>query len=235
MVYGMKTFKIAFFFGLLAVAGFSAACGTILPNKFIYPVEDGKKGETPPAPKEKAAETKPAEAESKPASAATGKSTDGEPQRSPEHMAVNPLMLTIPAPDKKAPPVVTDAIKISSAPNTLQREFNMGSDQAWDRILGFMVGGPLIVVDKSSGLIISDWIFWFNPEADAMGGGLFGDGQRLTRYKYAVKIEANGERSAVKVISYTQYSQGKRWVDGKAQDFIGQQLMKKIIDVMEAQ
>lgn len=151
----------------------------------------------------------------------------------PERLA-NPLAMIMPALDQKVVPLPpVDARESSLGNNALARTFAIPFDHAWEKTMEVMLAAPITVVDKSSGLIVTEWMV-----QQRIGGGvgvtIFGDGQRTVRYKYAVKIDNRDGAADVTVIPYTQYSEGRQWVDGKPRRMISEHLMRLIVAKLEA-
>ncbi len=259
---------------MCAAAFLFASCGSILPDKLWYPVD-----EDPPPPKreQKADAPKPAPAAEKrpqaaraeerdvpleegdavmfgqapkvesasPGSASAAKPAGASAAPSslnneasvpdkPERLA-NPLAMILPAPDQKvAPPPPVEARDSSLGVNAIARTFAMPYDQAWEKTIEVMLAAPLTVIDKSSGIIITEWMVQ-QRTGGGIGAGIFGDGQRTIRYKYSVKLHDGDGGTEVAVIPYTQYSEGRQWLDGKPRRMLSEHLMRLIVAKMEGQ
>lgn len=187
---------------------------------------EAPKAKNPPADTAPAA--KPAETGSSPSSSETKAAMPEKPER-----LANPLAMIMPAPDQKtaAPPPV-EARDNPLGVNALARTFNAPYDQAWEKTIEVMLAAPLTAVDKSSGVIITEWMVQ-QRAGGGMGAGLFSDGQRTIRYKYAVKLYDRGGATEVAVIPYTQYTEGRQWLDGKPRRMVSEHLMRLIVAKME--
>ncbi len=150
----------------------------------------------------------------------------------PERQA-NPLAMIMPPPDKKPVPLPpVEARDSSLGVNALTRTFAMPYNDAWEKTMEVMLGAPLIAVDKSGGIMITEWMVQ-QRMGGGIGAGLFGDGQRTVRYKYAVKLYDRGGNTEVAVIPYTQFTEGRQWLDGKPRRIISEHLMRLIVAKME--
>ncbi|MBI5636473.1 MAG: hypothetical protein HZA03_00725 [Nitrospinae bacterium] len=188
-------------------------------------------GEAPKAkgqPSDTAPAAKPAETGSSPSSSGTKVPMPEKPEQ-----LANPLAMIMPAPDQKTvPPPPVEARENPLGVNALARTFGASYDQAWEKTIEVMLATPLIVIDKSSGVIITEWMVQ-QRAGGGIGAGLFSDGQRTIRYKYAVKLYDRGGNTEVVVIPYTQYTEGRQWLDGKPRRMISEHLMRLIVAKME--
>lgn len=150
----------------------------------------------------------------------------------PEQLA-NPLAMILPAPDQKViPPPPVEARPSSLGVNALARTFALPYDQAWEKTLEVMLASPLSVVDKSSGVIITEWMVQ-QRVGGGIGAGIFGDGMRTIRYKYSVKLYDRGGETEVAIIPLTQFTEGRQWLDGKPRLMVTEHLMRLFVAKME--
>ncbi len=176
----------------------------------------------------KTAET-PAAQEAAPA--ATSKNAPPIPEK-PEQRA-NPLAMSMPVPGEPvaALPAVKarpNSIGVSALSNNFARSF----DDTWENVLEVMLAAPLAIIDKSSGVIGTEWMIQ-QRTGGGMSLGLFGTGQRVIRLKYVVKLYDRTGETEVVVIPYTQYTEGRMWLDGKPRIQVGEHLMRLINAKME--
>lgn len=178
-----------------------------------------------------------AKAEASSAAAPAGESAPSPAAKAPapEKMErlVNPLAMVMPAPDKK--PVELPPVEAQDSPfgnNSLMRTFALPFDEGWEKTAEVMLAAPLAVVDKGSGVIMTDWMVQ-QRAGGGMSLGLFGDGQRVVRYKYAVKLYDRGGNTEVVIIPYTQYTEGRQWLDAKPRRMISEHLMRLIVAKLE--
>ncbi len=119
-----------------------------------------------------------------------------------------------------APPVDNSAkaIRITMFDNnSIQKDYPMRFGIVWERALESFLELPLHAVDRSSGIIITDWI----TDTDRTGSGgdlslrLFGAKDKIVRYKYTIRIMDRGDITQIKVIPFTQVTKGKNWIAAK--------------------
>ncbi len=201
------------------------------------------KAEEPPAPLEEgdavifgdAPKAKDAPSVAAPAAAAPAATSPSPKGPAPEKMEqrANPLAMIMPAPDQKeVPPPPVEARESSLGVNALARTFATPYDQGWEKTIEVLLAAPLTVIDKSSGVMITEWMVQ-QRVGGGMSLGLFGDGQRVIRYKYAVKVYDRDGKTEVVVIPYTQYTEGHQWLDAKPRRMISEHLMRLIVAKME--
>ncbi len=192
------------------------------------PVEEGDAVMFGDAPKAKAENSSGAAA---PAAAVN----PGEPAKTQQmEQLANPLAMIMPIPGEKVvPPPPVEARESSLGVNALARTFALPYDAAWGKVLEVMLAAPLTVVDKSSGVMITEWMIQ-QSAGGGMSFGLFGDGQRVIRYKYAVRVYDRGGSAEVVIIPYAQYTGGRQWIDAKPRRDIPEHLMRLIVAKMEA-
>jgi len=135
--------------------------------------------------------------------------------------------------EKKRIPRVK-AHKSGKGYNALTKTFPIGYDQLWDDVVETMLFLPLKTIDKSSGIIVSDWTMNKDIGSAAMAASnIFGDGIRLIRYKYTVRVYDHGDSAEVTVIPFAQVSKNRRWHEAKPAVAITEKLMRKIISEVE--
>jgi hypothetical protein len=118
--------------------------------------------------------------------------------------------------------------------NALTKTFPIGYDQLWDDAVETMLFLPLKTIDKSSGIIVSDWTMNRDISSAAMAASnIFGDGIRIIRYKYTVRIYDRGDSAEITVIPFAQVSKSRRWHEAKPAMAITEKLMRKIIRKVE--
>jgi len=126
------------------------------------------------------------------------------------------------------------AHKSSKGYNALTKTFPIGYDQLWDDAVETMLFLPLKTIDKSSGIIVSDWTMNQDIGAAAMAASnIFGDGIRIIRYKYTVRVYDHGDSAEITVIPFAQVSKNRRWHEAKPAMAITKKLMRKIIRKVE--
>ncbi len=96
------------------------------------------------------------------------------------------------------------AFKIITYDNkAVAKEFRLRFGTAWERALEGLLSIALNTVDRSSGIITTEWIY---DEPSGSGGpslNPFGSDRRL-RYKYTVRILDKGASTQIKVVPFMQ-------------------------------
>ncbi len=131
---------------------------------------------------------------------------------------------------KNLPPINVE--KSDKGHNALTKAYDISIAKLWDEVLDLSLAMPLIAIDKSSGVIITDWV----NDSDLAKIQLaainpFGDGFRVVRFRFTVRMYDLGSgRSEVTVVPFAQVLKNRRWVDGKPSIVITEKLMRKIIN-----
>ena len=232
---------------LLAVTTsmFFVSCGTILPDRLIYPTdmksldEDKDKEITP---------SQVGEAE-KPANG-DDKVIFGKPETGGSQAATEGLKPTYLAEEKKEKEAAETGSSLSAknrskkpavdaehsdiGHNVLTRAFNAGFDEVWDGVVETMMPLNLSAIDKSSGVLITGWIQDSRlKNQTAALQGIIGDTIRYVRYKYIVRVVDEGLSTRVTIVPFAQVSKNRRWHQGKPAIVITEMLMRKFIEKME--
>ena len=210
---------------LTAVPLLIAGCGTILPDRLIYPndmtsMEDDKKNE-----KEITAPSMETPASSKTAELVDEKKVEEPSASDYPH----------PVPDRlKKKESSIDALPSDVGHNALMRLFNVPFEKTWDGVVETMMPLNLSAIDKSSGILITDWIKDERLTNQAnITSGILGDVVRFVRYKYIVRVSDVGGGTKVTVVPFAQVSKNRRWHQGKPAVAITEKLMRKLIKKME--
>ena len=202
---------------LTAVPLLIAGCGTILPDRLIYPndmksMEDEKK-----------------EKEIAPSSMETS-----EKKNKAELVEETKEKPTSPVPDRLKKKERIDALPSDVGHNALMRLFNVPFEDTWNSVVETMMPLNLSAIDKSSGLLITGWIQDDRlAEGKNISSGLLGDVVRFVRYKYIVRVSDLGGGTRVTVVPFAQVSKNRRWHQGKPSVVITEKLMRKFIKKME--
>jgi hypothetical protein len=118
--------------------------------------------------------------------------------------------------------------------NGLTKSYPLPYGKVFDAVLDSMLYLPIETVDKSAGIIATGWKMDQDFTKEALAGiNIFGDGVRLLRYKYSVRVYDRGKETAVTVIPFAQVTKNRRWFDGNPSVAITEKLMQKIILEME--
>ncbi len=130
-----------------------------------------------------------------------------------------------------APPVDKSAraVRITTFDNnSVQKDYPMRFGIVWGRALESFLELPLNTVDRSSGIIITDWI---TDRAGASGGlslSLFGAKDKIVRYKYTVRILDRGAMTQIKVIPFIQVAKDKRWITAQPGLSVAEAMFRRI-------
>jgi len=118
--------------------------------------------------------------------------------------------------------------------NALSKSYRQPYNKVFEAVLESMLYLPVEAVDKSAGIITTGWTRKQDFNKDTLGSiNVFGDGVRLVRYRYSVRIYDRGEETIIKVIPFAQVTKNRRWIDGNPSVVISEKLMQKIILEME--
>lgn len=100
--------------------------------------------------------------------------------------------------------------------NSVQKDYPMRFGIVWERVLESFLELPLNVVDRSSGIIITDWITDRASAASGLSLRVFGAKDKIVRYKFTIRILDRGNLTQIKVIPFTEeVAKDKSWVSAK--------------------
>jgi hypothetical protein len=118
--------------------------------------------------------------------------------------------------------------------NALTKTYPLPYGTVFDTVLESILYLPIETVDKSAGIITTGWKRDTDLTKEALVAiNVFGDGVRLVRYKYSVRVYDRGEKTKITVIPFAQVTKNRRWIDGNPSVAITEKLMQKIIQEME--
>jgi len=251
--------KWTIFLSISFIAGILYGCGSILPDKFIYPndmksedmrkdnisdEEIGFSNEKKPEKQQTVAVNKDYSDEEANDPVEAGDTTlfgeQSENNTTPakeekksyinyKHTDPNAIPRPI-ANRKKKKHEFKNVVPSDKGYNALSKTYNMPFDKLWDEILEIMLSLPIENIDKNSGIILSGYTENMTGlEAAATQINPFSDGSRLVRYKYTVKLYDYGDSSEVVVIPFAQVSKNRRWHEGKPAVEITKKLMRIIV------
>ena len=222
--------RIAF---VTAIPLLIAGCGTLLPDRLVYPndmksMEDEKKKEKEIAPSSMVIAEEKNKAE--PAVSKKAELVDETQEKEP-----NAFDYPHPVPDRlKKKESSIDALKSDVGHNALMRLFNVTFEETWNSVVETMMPLNLSAIDKSSGVLITGWIQDERLVNQAnVTSGILGDVVRFVRYKYIVRVSDLGGGTRVTVVPFAQVSKNRRWHQGKPSVVITEKLMRKLIKKME--
>ena len=98
--------------------------------------------------------------------------------------------------------------------NSMAKDFRMRFGVIWGRTIEALMEIPLQTVDRSSGIIVTDWVV---DTAGATSGflNMQSAGKRVVRYKYTIHIIDRGSMTRIKVIPFTQTLNDRKWMPAK--------------------
>ncbi|MBI5814729.1 MAG: hypothetical protein HZB29_03875 [Nitrospinae bacterium] len=112
--------------------------------------------------------------------------------------------------------------------NSVLKEYNLKFGVAWNRIVDTVVDLPLTTLDRSSGMILTGWIYDERKDKDALISiNPFG-GDAVIRYRYNVRIADKGASVQIKVVPFTEVFKGTRWEEAKPNIVVTDRLFKRL-------
>ncbi len=113
--------------------------------------------------------------------------------------------------------------------NTVQKDYPIRFGSAWDRALEALLELPLTTVDRSSGVIITSWIYddKDNP-SEFLSLNPFSSSDVKVRYKYTVRILDRGSFTQIKVIPFAQTLKSSTWTQAKTDIVVTNSLFERI-------
>lgn len=112
--------------------------------------------------------------------------------------------------------------------NSVQKDYAMRFGIVWARVLESFLELPLNVVDRSSGIIITDWITDLAGARAGMSLSLFDAKDKIVRYRYTIRILDRGALTQIKVIPFTQVAKDKRWDSAKPSLSVTESMFQRI-------
>lgn len=113
-----------------------------------------------------------------------------------------------PAEDESARPIRI----VTYDNNAIQKSYPMEFGKAWRRALEAMLEMPLNTVDKSSGVITTEWVYdKAKGSNDILSFAMLGSKTASVRYKYTVRILDGGSFTAIKVVPFAQVRKAQQW------------------------
>ncbi|MBI4666475.1 MAG: hypothetical protein HY751_08715 [Nitrospinae bacterium] len=113
--------------------------------------------------------------------------------------------------------------------NSVQKDYPMRFGVAWNRVVESILDLPLEVVDRSSGVIITGWIYDESRSGDGMLSlNPLAGMERKIRYKYTVRILDRGNLTQLKVVPFAESIKGQRWEGAKASILITNRLFDRL-------
>lgn len=129
-----------------------------------------------------------------------------------------------PAADEGAKPVRV----VTYDNNALQKDYNIKFGSVWSRIVETIVDLPLNTLDRSSGMIITGWIYGERMDKNAIVSiNPFG-ADTVIRYRYNVRVADKGAMTQIKVVPFAEAFKGGKWGESKPSLVITNRLFNRI-------
>ena len=101
----------------------------------------------------------------------------------------------------------------SSERNIISRDYSLPFERSWNGAIEFFLNTPLTSVDKSSGVIITEWIYGNQSRKKMEITDPFSGGKRKTRHRYTVWIrDINGKTTVTVATSFQKAVAGAGWI-----------------------
>lgn len=95
--------------------------------------------------------------------------------------------------------------------NAVQKDYPIRFGVAWNRVIEGLLDSSLDTVDRSSGVIITGWIYDERKDASAaLSLAPFAGGTKV-RYKYTIRALDRGNVTQIKIVPFAEVIQGQRW------------------------
>jgi hypothetical protein len=111
--------------------------------------------------------------------------------------------------------------------NAVAKDYTLRFGSAWERTLEAVLEIPLNTIDRSSGIVTTEWVYDENPADKAMSMNPFGDTRRV-RYKYTVRVMDKGNGTQIKVVPFAQTLSTGGWRDAKPSLLITEEMFQRI-------
>jgi hypothetical protein len=112
--------------------------------------------------------------------------------------------------------------------NSVQKDYPIRFGVAWNRVIEGLLDTPLDTVDRSSGVIITGWIYDERKEAGVMTLTPFGGGEKKVRYKYTIRALDRGNVTQIKVVPFAEVIQSQRWEKAKPSIMVTNRMFERI-------
>lgn len=130
------------------------------------------------------------------------------------------------APEKPAAPVAKEKTATVEGNTVL---FPASVEKVWNATLEILLPVPLSSVDRSSGIIITEWLY-----GQKKGGGVavfdpLGNSKERTRIRYTVQVRPAGNGAEVRIFPHFQaIKSGRGWGSEEAPEGVAAALIEKI-------
>lgn len=133
----------------------------------------------------------------------------------------------------EAAPVIDEAARpvkiVTFDNNSVQKDYPMTFNVAWGRLMEALLELPLSTVDRSSGLIVTDWVRDESAgAAGLMGLNPFAGSSQAVRYKYTIRALDRGGMTQVKVVPHAQIVSGQQWTPARPSLTVTERMFTRI-------
>lgn len=112
--------------------------------------------------------------------------------------------------------------------NAVEKEYPLSFGVVWERMLEAFLDMPLETVDRSSGIIITDWIYDQRSEQGLLSLSPLNALDTQIRYRYTVRAMDRGVTTRVMVVPFAQVIESRRWTPAKPSIVITNRLFERI-------
>ena len=112
--------------------------------------------------------------------------------------------------------------------NAVQKDYPIRFGVAWNRVIEGLLDTSLDTVDRSSGVIITGWIYDERKSASGMTLDPFGGSEKKVRYKYTIRALDRGNVTQIKVVPFAEVVQGQRWEKAKPSLLVTNRMIERI-------
>ncbi len=223
---------------LLLVGG--SACAS-LPDKLIWKNEEGKGGKAQVVEKE---------AEIAPAGLTTTKVNPITPEEAQKTALARPKVVKVvdlrgvdaakgnkyfdevdQRTSESLAPVIDQAARpvrvITYDNNSIAKDFNLPFGSAWERGMEALLEIPLNTVDRSSGIVTTDWIYDENANDSLLDFLPMGGGKKI-RYKYTIRMMDTGDGTQIKVVPFAHALTNGGWRPAMSSLLITERMFERI-------
>lgn len=112
--------------------------------------------------------------------------------------------------------------------NAVQKDYPMRFGVVWGRAIESLLEFPLLAVDRSSGIITTDWIYDERSDVSSLLALNPFAQEKKVRYRYTIRIMDRGAMTQIKVIPFAEVVRGQRWAPAKPSIIITERMFERI-------
>ncbi|MGK7345665.1 MAG: DUF3576 domain-containing protein [Candidatus Nitrospinota bacterium M3_3B_026] len=112
--------------------------------------------------------------------------------------------------------------------NAVEKDYLLSFGVVWERMLEAFLDMPLETVDRSSGIIITDWIYDEKSEKGLLALSPLSALEIKIRYRYTIRALDRGVMTRVMVVPFAQVIEGRRWAPARPSIVITNRLFDRI-------